>query len=46
MHETGSLRPTQEGTPLAKDVWMAGIGAALVLEALTRRHTKDKGSEA
>ncbi len=37
MHEPGSPRPTQEGTPLAKDVWMAGIGAALVLEALTRR---------
>jgi len=46
MHEPGSLRPTQEGTPLAKDVWMAGIGAALVLEALTRRRAKDRGSEA
>ncbi|MDK0523731.1 hypothetical protein [Streptomyces sp. ML-6] len=26
MHEPGSLRPTQNGTPLAKDFWMLGIG--------------------
>ena len=35
MHEEGSLRPTQQGTPVAKDVWMLGIGSALVLDALT-----------
>lgn len=32
-----SVRPTQEGTPLAKDVWLVAIGAALVLDALTDR---------
>ncbi|MFE7617668.1 hypothetical protein [Streptomyces sp. NPDC057496] len=26
MRERGSLRPTQNGTPLAKDFWMLGIG--------------------
>jgi hypothetical protein len=30
MHE--GLRPTQQGTPIAKDVWLLGIGAALVLD--------------
>jgi len=27
------LRPTQAGTPLAKDVWMLGTGIALVVDA-------------
>jgi hypothetical protein len=36
MREPGSLRPTEQGTPLAKDVWMAGIGTALVLDWLAR----------
>jgi hypothetical protein len=31
MRGPGSLRPTQQGTAIAKDVWMAGIGTALVL---------------
>jgi hypothetical protein len=34
MHEEGSLRPTEQGTALAKDVWMLAIGSALVLDAL------------
>ena len=36
MHD-GNLRPTQQGTPIAKDVWMLGIGAALVLGGRNRR---------
>lgn len=35
MHEDGSPRPTQQGTALAKDVWMTGAGLALVLDGLT-----------
>ena len=35
MHEEGSIRPTQQGTAVAKDVWMLAIGSALVLDALT-----------
>jgi hypothetical protein len=33
MHEEGSPRPTQQGTAIAKDVWMLGIGASLVVDA-------------
>ncbi|TDD88028.1 hypothetical protein [Actinomadura rubrisoli] len=36
MREEGGLRPTQQGIPLAKDSWLLGIGAALVLEELGR----------
>jgi hypothetical protein len=31
------IRPTQQGTPLAKDVWMLGIGIGLVIDAITDR---------
>ncbi len=27
------LRPTQAGTVVAKDIWMAGIGLGLVIDA-------------
>ncbi|MCU1655462.1 MAG: rane protein [Pseudonocardiales bacterium] len=41
MHHDGSPRPTQQGIPLAKDVWMLGIGASLVLDELvTAAHEK------
>ncbi len=43
-HEEGSLRPTPQGVPLAKDSWMLGIGAALVLDALADRvHNRGSG---
>lgn len=52
MHEEGSLRPTQQGTAIAKDSWMLGIGAALVLDGLTggrrrkaKREKKKRGDE-
>lgn len=31
MREPGSLRPSQQGVPLAKDVWLAAIGLALMV---------------
>ncbi|MBV9058936.1 MAG: DoxX family membrane protein [Pseudonocardiales bacterium] len=34
MHEEGSLRPTQQGIPLSKDVWLAGIGLSLILDGV------------
>lgn len=34
MHEEGSPRPTPQGTGIAKDVWMFGIGTGLVLDGL------------
>ena len=35
MREEGSLRPTQQGLALAKDVWMLGIGLSLLADRLT-----------
>lgn len=41
MHEEGSIRPTQQGITLAKDVWMLGIAASLILDsALEPVHDK------
>ena len=37
MRKEGDIRPTEAGTPLAKDVWMLGIGVALLLDAFTDR---------
>jgi hypothetical protein len=37
MREEGSLRPTQQGLPIAKDVWMLGSGLSLVVDSLTDR---------
>jgi hypothetical protein len=34
MHEEGSIKPTMQGTPIAKDVWMLGIGTSLLLDSL------------
>jgi hypothetical protein len=34
MRAEGSLRPTQQGTAIAKDVWMFGIGLSLVVDGL------------
>ncbi len=35
MRKDGTLLPTQQGIPLAKDVWMLGIGLGLVIDDLT-----------
>jgi len=35
MRKPGSLLPTQEGTALAKDIWLAGIGLSLAIDDLT-----------
>jgi len=37
MHEPNSVRPTPLGVPLAKDVWMLGIGLGLLADDLTER---------
>jgi len=31
------LRPTQQGTPIAKDVWLLGIGVGLLADELAER---------
>ncbi|MDQ0746550.1 hypothetical protein QF034_000781 [Streptomyces africanus] len=35
MRQEGSLRPTEQGTAPAKDVWMLGIGVSLIAEGVT-----------
>jgi hypothetical protein len=35
MRKDGTPLPTQQGIPLAKDVWMAGIGLGLVIDDIT-----------
>jgi uncharacterized membrane protein YphA (DoxX/SURF4 family) len=37
MHRRGSLRPTQDGIPLAKDVWMLAIATGFLADELTPR---------
>ena len=34
MREEGTVKPTQAGTGLAKDIWMVGIGLTLLLDGL------------
>jgi hypothetical protein len=43
MRQEGSLRPTEQGIPLAKDVWMVGAGLSLL--AADRRRTRHKRKE-
>ncbi|HEX6394310.1 MAG TPA: hypothetical protein VFZ97_12795 [Acidimicrobiales bacterium] len=40
MREDGSLRPSHSGSAVAKDVWLLGIGLALVIDAATSRARK------
>jgi len=40
MRKEGSIAPTQEGTGLAKDVWMLGIGLGFVADAIAERRQK------
>jgi hypothetical protein len=35
MRKEGTPLPTQQGIPIAKDVWMLGIGLGLVIDDLT-----------
>lgn len=37
MHAPGSIRPTQPGVAIAKDVWMLAIGVGLVVDAVLSR---------
>ena len=41
MREPGSLRPTQQGIGLAKDVWLLGAGLTLFLDGITHRRRSE-----
>jgi hypothetical protein len=43
MRLDGSLRPTEAGTPLAKDTWLLGIGLSLLADDLVRIFTRVRG---
>lgn len=36
MRQERSLRPTEQGISLAKDVWLLGVGLSLVVDDMTR----------
>lgn len=38
MRKQGTPLPTEQGTALAKDIWMAGIGLGLIIDDLTDDH--------
>jgi hypothetical protein len=46
LREEGSLRPTDDGIPIAKDVWLLAIGTALTLDGLGDRRRKRKARKA
>jgi uncharacterized membrane protein YphA (DoxX/SURF4 family) len=37
LHQPGSVWPSQQGVAISKDVWMLGIGLALLVDGLSRR---------
>jgi uncharacterized membrane protein YphA (DoxX/SURF4 family) len=37
MTKEDGIRPSQQGTAVAKDVWMLGVGVGLVIDGLTDR---------
>lgn len=42
LREPGSIRPTQQGTGIAKDIWLVGAGLTLALDdLLAGRRSKD-----
>ena len=42
MTKEDGIRPTQQGTPLAKDTWMLGSGLALLIDGLVPSRSKRK----
>lgn len=40
LHQEGSLRPNTEGTAIAKDSWLAGIAAALIIDQVVGSRSK------
>jgi uncharacterized membrane protein YphA (DoxX/SURF4 family) len=45
MRQPGTIWPTQQGTAIAKDVWMLGIGLGFLADAVSdrRRHGDRRG---
>ena len=41
MTRDDGIRPTQAGIPDSKDIWMLGIGVALIIDALAGHNHDD-----
>ncbi len=46
MRSTGSVRPSQQGTAIAKDVWLLGIGLGLVADSMRHSRRRSRRREA
>lgn len=46
LREEGGLRPTEQGVPIAKDVWLLAIGTALALDGKGDRRRRRKAKKA
>lgn len=46
MHQEGSIRPTSDGTALAKDSWMLGIALALLVDSGSWSRSRRKALKA
>ena len=46
MTQEDGIRPTQEGTAVAKDVWMAGMGLALMADGAVNRTARKNAAAA
>jgi uncharacterized membrane protein YphA (DoxX/SURF4 family) len=46
LREEGSLQPTEQGTAIAKELWMLAIGTALTIDGLTDRRSKRRKAKA
>lgn len=44
MTKDDGVRPTQEGTPVAKDVWMLGAGATMIIDSMMNTTSRRKKS--
>lgn len=42
MHRDNDPRPTEQGIPLAKDIWLLAIGTSLIIGGLTRRSRRTR----
>jgi uncharacterized membrane protein YphA (DoxX/SURF4 family) len=40
LRQEGSLRPTEQGIAISKDIWMVGIGLALVIDEVLERTSR------
>jgi len=46
LRQEGSLRPTEQGIAVAKDIWLVGIGLALVIDEILERSSNTRSSSA